>query len=133
MLLPLQALPRFDCCCAGASRQNIDAENGESKIKVLRFLLENTIAVNDEHHFYSKFIGLDIDAFFMELEAYGIFFNYRETLQLSIYEVIETVIHSFSLVDSSNAYVQYYLDFALDYSQKSHPSIKKELLGGKSG
>jgi ATP-dependent exoDNAse (exonuclease V) beta subunit len=41
----------------------------------------------------------------------------------SLYEAIEYIIFSFSLCNKSNSYIQYFLDFAYDYSNKNFASI----------
>ena len=114
----------------------IQPENNETKIKVLNFL---TIYFNidDKHSFFSNYINLSIDDLLKNLEIYNIFINGNTLLQMPLYDLAETIVRSFNLVDKSNAYIQFYLDIVLDFSQKKGSDIsgfldffdkKKELL-----
>ena len=44
-------------------------------------------------------------------------------LQLPLYDLVETLVRTFSLVHNSNAYIQFYLDVVLDFSQKKGSDI----------
>lgn len=90
----------------------------EAKILILNYLVEHKLNIIDKHLFYSSNINLDINLFFKKLNKFGLYFDNNELIQLPLYEAIETIIYSFNLVEKSNAYIQFYLDFVLDYSQK---------------
>jgi ATP-dependent exoDNAse (exonuclease V) beta subunit len=61
--------------------------------------------------------------FFNEITQYGYHFNVNEFIQLPIYEAIELIIYSFKLTQTSNAYIQFFLDVLLDYSQKHNANL----------
>ncbi len=103
----------------------LESNNNEVKIRVLNYLAEHKLNITDKHLFYSSYINLDINSFFEGLIESGIYFNYDEVLQLPLYEAVETIIYSFSLVEKSDAYVQFYLDFVLEYSQKLHSNLSE--------
>ncbi|RLD28491.1 MAG: DNA helicase UvrD [Bacteroidetes bacterium] len=101
----------------------LEPHNNEVKILVLNYLVEHKLNINDKHLFYNTYIKLEIEQFFKNLCEFGIHFNNNEVLQLPIYEAIENIIYSFNLVETSNAYVQFFLDFVLDYLQKNNSSL----------
>jgi ATP-dependent exoDNAse (exonuclease V) beta subunit len=55
---------------------------------------------------------------FKSFEAYNVYINSQNLLQLPLYDLAETIVRSFNLVEKSNAYVQFYLDIVLDFSQR---------------
>jgi ATP-dependent exoDNAse (exonuclease V) beta subunit len=101
----------------------LNPSNYEVKILVLNYLVDYKLNITDKHLFYSSTINLNINSFFERLTEFGLYFNYSDVLQLSLYESVETIIYSFKLIEKSNAYVQFYLDFVFDYSQKQHPDL----------
>jgi len=103
----------------------LEPHNNEVKILVLNFLAEHKLNITDKHLFYNTYIKLEIDQVFKGLNKFGIHFNYNEVLQLPVYEAAENIIYSFNLVETSNAYVQFFLDFVLDYLQKDHSSLSE--------
>ena len=103
----------------------LEPHNNEIKILVLNYLAEHKLNITNKHLFYSSNINLDINSFFEALSKLGIAFNFNEVLQLPIYDAVETIIYSFNLVEESDAYLQFYLDFVLDYSQKFHSNLSE--------
>jgi ATP-dependent exoDNAse (exonuclease V) beta subunit len=101
----------------------VEPNNKILKSKVLTYLRENALDISDGHAFYRDFIDVEIDSFFSSLKAFGISFDYRESLQLSLYEIVETILHSFDLAIAHDAYIQFFLDFVLDYSLKQRSSL----------
>ncbi|GGG37635.1 UvrD-helicase domain-containing protein [Bizionia arctica] len=92
-------------------------KNNEIKIQVLNYLA-TVFNIEEKHTFFEKLIHLDLPDLLKELGVYNIELNHNYLLQLSLFELAETVVRSFSLVKKSNAYVQYFLDFVFEYSQK---------------
>jgi ATP-dependent exoDNAse (exonuclease V) beta subunit len=101
----------------------LEPYNNEVKILVLNFLAEHKLSITDKHMFFNTYIKLEIDRIFKSLNEFGIHFNYNEVLQLPVYEAVESIVYSFNLVETSNAYVQFFLDFVLDYLQKTNSSL----------
>ena len=95
----------------------IQPENNEIKIKVLNYL---TVLFNieEKHDFFTKHISLTTDKLFKSLEHYNVFLDSITLLQLPLYDLAETIVRNFNLVKKSNAYIQFYLDIVLDFSQK---------------
>ncbi len=103
----------------------LEPQNNIAKIEILKFLADCKFNISEKHSFLNTFIKLDISQFFKTLKEYGISFRYQDVLQLPLYEAVETIINCFNLVKISNAYVQFYLDFVFDYSQRSHSNLSQ--------
>src|SRR5690606_28005630 len=56
-------------------------------------------------------------------EVFKVFINSNILLQNPLYDTVESIARSFHLVKTSNAYVQFYLDVVLEYSQKKGTDI----------
>lgn len=97
-------------------------KNNELKIDVLSYLAEHQLNLKDKHEFYAKFVHLNPNQLFHNLKEYGYEFNFDALIQLPLYEATETILRQFKLNKTSNAYLQFYLDEVLDYSQKQHVS-----------
>jgi ATP-dependent exoDNAse (exonuclease V) beta subunit len=96
--------------------------NNTFKIEVLHFLAHK-LKVSNKHQFYSERIHLNVNDFYKSLHSFGIEFNPDEVLQLPLYEVVETIIYHFNLVETADPYVQYFLDFVFTFSNKNSTSV----------
>lgn len=97
-------------------------KNDELKMEVLDFLAKH-FNIKDKHAFFSNHIKLNIQDFFKSFESHNVCINGDSLLQLPLYDLAETIVRSFGLVKTSNAYVQFYLDIVLDFSQKKGSDI----------
>lgn len=100
----------------------IQPKNNEIKITVLNYLTR-LFQIENKHDFFSNHINLTIPELFRSFEAFNIHIDSLELLQLPLYDLTETIVRSFSLVENSNAYIQFYLDIVLDFSQKKGSDI----------
>ncbi|MBD0831142.1 UvrD-helicase domain-containing protein [Aestuariibaculum sediminum] len=100
----------------------IQPKNIEVKISVLNYLAEK-FKLEDKHAFFIDLMPLELPELFKSLENYRIFINHEQLLQLPLYDLTETLVRCFHLVESSNAYIQFYLDIILDFSQKKGSDI----------
>tara|TARA_B110000967_G_scaffold29598_1_gene27786 strand:+ start:2794 stop:5919 length:3126 start_codon:yes stop_codon:yes gene_type:complete len=94
-----------------------------SKLDIINFLYEQHNIDISKHGFIKSLILKSKIDFFKELNSYKIYFDYTLLTKSSLYEAIEYIIFSFSLCNKSNSYIQYFLDFAYDYSNKNFASI----------
>ncbi len=94
-----------------------------SKLDIINFLYEQHNIDISKHGFIKSLILKSKIDFFKELNNYKIYFDYTLLTKSSLYEAIEYIIFSFSLCNKSNSYIQYFLDFAYDYSNKNFASI----------
>jgi len=103
----------------------LQSENKNSKLELLNYLYHKLPVVNTEHEFYFELLQLSSEELFKELAiSYQIQFDYEAVQTLPFYELVEQVIRAFSLVESSDAYVQYFLDEVLSFSQKKSTGIQ---------
>jgi len=100
----------------------IQPKNNEIKISVLNYLA-SLFHIDDKHTFFSNHLHLSVSQLFKSFEVYEVYINSSVLLDLSLYDLTETVVRSFRLVKTSNAYVQFYLDVVLDYTQKKGSDI----------
>ncbi|SFZ90380.1 ATP-dependent exoDNAse (exonuclease V) beta subunit (contains helicase and exonuclease domains) [Flaviramulus basaltis] len=100
----------------------IQPKNNEIKISVLNYLA-SSFNIEDKHAFFSAHLNLSLPDLFKNFEAYNIFIKSENLLQLPLYDLAETIVRSFNLVETSNAYIQFYLDIVLDFSQKKGSDI----------
>ncbi|WP_303316772.1 UvrD-helicase domain-containing protein [Flavivirga abyssicola] len=100
----------------------IQPKNDEIKIEILNHL-STLFNIEDKHGFFLKHINLSISNLFESFEAFNIFITSDLLLQLPLYDLAETIVRAFNLVESSNAYIQFYLDIVLDFSQKKGSNI----------
>lgn len=107
------------------------------KIETLSYLADHHIVLEDKHVFFQSLVHLEASEMFKTLSQYDLFFDFNQFLQLPFYEAVESVVRQFNLNKTSNAYIQFFLDEVLDYSQKynagfsnftAHWDIKKEKL-----
>lgn len=100
----------------------IQPKNNEIKISFLNYLTA-LFNIEDKHAFFSSNLNLPLNKLFKSLEVFNVFVNSNSLLQLPLYDLAETIVRSFSLVETSNAYIQFYLDVVLDFSQKKGSNI----------
>ena len=98
-------------------------KNDELKIEILSYLAEEKLKLTDKHSFYSLLIGLEASKLFQKLSDFELVFDFDNFLQMNLYEGAETIIRQFHLNEESNAYLQFYMDEVLDYSQKHNASF----------
>ncbi|MBC3758385.1 UvrD-helicase domain-containing protein [Hyunsoonleella sp. SJ7] len=101
-------------------------KNNEVKVNMLNYL---TLLFNieDKHAFFKTHIDRSLSDLFRKLEAFNIIVNPIKLLQLPLYDLAETIVRTFKLAETSNAYIQFYLDIVLEFSQKKGADISSFL------
>ncbi|GGI56163.1 UvrD-helicase domain-containing protein [Winogradskyella haliclonae] len=80
--------------------------------------------IEDKHLFFKSHLNLSIEDLFKELVHVSVQLDYNSLLQMPLYEMAECLVRGLSLCENaSDAYVQFYLDTVLDYSNKQTPNI----------
>ncbi|MCH3883898.1 UvrD-helicase domain-containing protein [Tenacibaculum aquimarinum] len=90
----------------------------EARFEMLHFLQEHLLVSVSKDEFLHQFAKKEIAVIFDELKSYGVSFDLNTFQQIPFYEKVETIIRSFNLVNSSDAYVQFFLDVVLDQQRK---------------
>lgn len=101
----------------------IQPENAEIKVAMLNFLADEK-QIKDKHAFFKSYLSSKNNGVFQDL---GYHFNFSSLSQLSLFELTETLIRKFNLIPESDAYVQYFMDVVLDFSQKQQADINSFL------
>ncbi len=90
----------------------------EAHLDVLYFIYEYFYYKEDKHTFFKGFLDSEIGTFFNRLKSNRINFEFDVYADLSLYESVEYIIRSFDLNTNSDAYLQFFLDEVLRFSQK---------------
>ena len=104
----------------------IQPKNSHYKLAVLNYLASE-FEVEDKHGFFNRHLNLSLPGLFKSFEVFNILINHHYLLQLSLFDLVETIIREFNLVKISNAYVQFYLDVVLEFSEKKGSDIARFL------
>ena len=94
------------------------SKDKETWFEILYFLHKHLALKTDKHSFISELIHLSSEAIFEQLKNHEIYFNISTFSQLPFYEKVEEIIRSFRLINSSDAYVQFFLDVVLEQQRK---------------
>lgn len=100
----------------------IQPKNNEIKVAALNYLT-SLFNIENKHHFFCNHLDLSISELFKSFESFQVYIDGNNLLQLHLFDLAETIVRSFNLVKTSNAYVQFYLDAVLDFSQKKGSDI----------
>ncbi|MBL7995144.1 UvrD-helicase domain-containing protein, partial [bacterium] len=99
-----------------------DSSNVIAKAEILHYLLEQSGFPETASD--NLFAGIkEPDYFFRKIESYGFNIYLNGLLHLSLYEIAETIISTFSLNREANLFVQHFLDVVLLYSIREGNSI----------
>ena len=96
--------------------------NLEVKANILHYIA-NTYDIANKHDFISNALSLNEEVFFKTFNQFEIYFDANSITQLSLYDTVESIARQFKLTDETDAYIQFYLDLVLDYSQKNITDI----------
>ncbi|CAL2083235.1 UvrD-helicase domain-containing protein [Tenacibaculum sp. 190524A02b] len=90
----------------------------ETLLNILYFLHDHLNIKEDLHSFIEKHIKEPNDRLFELLSSYNINFDFSNFQQLPFYEKTEEIIRSFYITNTSNAYIQFFLDTILEQQRK---------------
>ncbi|PQJ68516.1 UvrD-helicase domain-containing protein [Polaribacter butkevichii] len=86
----------------------------ETRFEMLYFLHQHLQIENPKHVFFNEFAKADNETILESLKKYGVLFEVSLFHQLPFYEKVEEIIRGFHLINSSDAYVQFFLDVVLE-------------------
>ena len=92
--------------------------NKKAKLEIVYFLYDHLEIRADKHEFLDECIAYETSQLFEKLCKHGAEFNYQEFGKLPFYESVEAIIRGFKLTETSDAYLQFFLDEVLNYSIK---------------
>ena len=99
-------------------RLAVHSENTEVKVEILNYIADSR-RIENKHDFFKPYLSLDPTSLFRKLQQ----FDFEAFMQSSIYESVESVLRAFKLNEKADAYIQYFLDEVLNYSQEKQPSL----------
>ena len=94
-------------------KYTLHSNDKESLLEVLYFLHKHLDISEEKHDFLTSFINLELQEVLELLKKYNCNFEIITFHHSPFYEKIEQIIRSFSLQDSTDAYVQFFLDEVL--------------------
>lgn len=97
-----------------------------SKLNILNYLILKH-KIREAHQFRLHHLPMAMAEFFSALQSLGVDFRPFTALKQSIYDCVEGIIRGFKLVESSDAYIHFFLDFVFEFSQKEDSSIPEFL------
>ncbi|MBO6879394.1 UvrD-helicase domain-containing protein [Winogradskyella sp.] len=100
----------------------LQPNNDSLKIEILSFIAEQH-SINDKHLFFETHLKPSIEELFLSLKSLDIFLEKNELLRMSLYELVEQLIRTFNLHNSSDAYLMFYLDVVLEFTQKQNSDL----------
>ena len=100
----------------------LQTDNDSLKIEVLTFIA-NQNEVDDMHAFYCSHLSISFDAMLKKFENLNIYIDKNKLLQLPLYELIEELIRTFNLGNTSDAFLQFYLDVVLEFTQQQNSDL----------
>ncbi|MCB0470934.1 MAG: DNA helicase UvrD, partial [Flavobacteriaceae bacterium] len=106
----------------------VQPQNQIVKAEILYYLAHKQ-GIQDVHSFISSLMPVQDLESFMEKLGVDALSNVKaeQLLNQPLYDVVETLVSCFNLVDSSDAFVQFFMDVVLDFTQKQSNSIKEFL------
>lgn len=101
----------------------INPDDQKLKLEVLNGISDQN-NIENKHIFFQSSLNLSTEDLFDNLKDLGINLDYKALQQMPFYEIAESLVQGLNLCKSTpDAYVQYYLDTILDYSNKHTPNI----------
>lgn len=97
----------------------LDGSVKQVKWEILQYLIDHQLDLPDNHEFIADRLDLDDQAFLDSLKSFGYELNLENLTVSTLYEAVESIIRSFRLIDSSDAYLQFFLDFVYETTQNS--------------
>ncbi len=90
----------------------------EIQFEITYFLYHHLNIQTDKHSFLESCLALDDFDFFNHLNNFNVEFDLKYFNNLSLYDSVEYIIRNFRLTETSDAYLQFFLDLVLDFSIK---------------
>ena len=94
-------------------------EDNKIKLNIFDFLATRYLKEEETHRTIIENLEKNGSRLFDWLSDHDLNFDMNQLNRLSLYESIEYIIRSFHLIEGSDAYLQYFLDFVFETTQKS--------------
>jgi len=98
-------------------------QDDQAKFGILYYLWEQQGDKTDIFEFIHPKLDLIGQEFFDDLEKNQLVFNLSHFQKIPFYDGLEYLIRCFQLQEKSNAYLQFYLDFVYEFTQKNRGGV----------
>ncbi len=95
-----------------------EENNGDARFDILYFLHGHLGIEKPMHEFHTDFLHLGAADFFMALQEFGITYDPSTSPESSLFEAVEEMVRAFRLAEKTDAFVQFFLDFVFDFTQR---------------
>jgi len=103
-------------------RFSLNPTDNTLKLSIFDFL-KYRLKLDNPHQVITENLQFNEASFFDWLKNYGINFESQKLQYLPLYESVEYIIRIFSLVEGSDAYIQFFLDFVHEATQKEAAGV----------
>jgi ATP-dependent exoDNAse (exonuclease V) beta subunit len=100
----------------------IQPNNDSLKVDLLSFVAKQH-QIADKHLFFTTYLHHNLNIMFKGLSPLNIFIDKDELLQLPLYELVEQIVRIFKLNKTSDAYLQFFMDVVLEFTQKQNADL----------
>jgi len=104
----------------------LQPEDYELKADVL-YAITDILTIAEKHEFIDRYLKTDLKTFTDALQEHQIVFNFNTLSHSSLYYSVEYIIQQFNLAETADAYIQFFMDVVLEFSQKQTQSISEFL------
>lgn len=98
---------------------SVNPQDDQLKLRIFDYLATRFLPEDHAHRVLVENLEKNGKAFFDWIQEYELEFDMNEIKRMSLYESVEYIIRSFNLVEDSNAYIQFFLDFVFETAQKT--------------
>ena len=98
---------------------SLNPQDDQLKLRIFDYLATRFLPEDQTHKVLVENLEKNGKAFFDWLQEYELEFDMTQIKRISLYESVEYIIRSFNLVEDSNAYIQFFLDFVFETAQKT--------------
>lgn len=95
----------------------LDGSVKQVKWEILQYLADHQLNLAESHEFIRDRLELNDQQFLDSLQTFGYKLNLEDLTVSTLYEAVETVIRCFNLIEGSDAYLQFFLDFVYETTQ----------------
>ena len=103
------------------------SESNSNKIKFCKSLHQLNFIDIPKEEFLMEVVDLNFNEIQKYISIKGFELNLNKLKGVSIYEALEYIIDEFEIMKTGNSYVQFFLDFAIDYTNKFQTSLSEFL------
>ena len=100
----------------------LQPNNDKLKIEFLSFIADQHL-ISDKHQFFQTNLTKKLDDLFKDLKYLNLYIDKDTLLTMPLYEIVEQIIRIFNLNKTSDAYLQFYMDIVLEFTQKQNSDL----------